>query len=109
MAARLLLVHARPCDREQPGRRLMETDFTEKVFANPVVLSLGAPLISACLQFARYHSWEFRSGGQVERVKARGSWILFPTAISQVARSFKQSIRRIFPRPKFAPSRRHAT
>ncbi len=49
----------------------MECDLIERVFANPAVLSLGAPLVSACLRLAGQGSWERSNDPRVSIIRCR--------------------------------------
>jgi hypothetical protein len=78
----------------------MEQDFMERVFGNLTVLSLGAPLISACLRLGRQDSLECASSQHAEPVDVHASLAWLRSMTSPIIRSFKQSIRKVLTRPK---------
>jgi hypothetical protein len=69
--------------------RPMNREIAEKLYANLTVMSLGAPLISACLRFRR--SWE--PGRGLNSCDVRPCLSLDPIR-QRIAQSFEKALRR---------------
>jgi hypothetical protein len=77
-------------------------EFNERVFANPSILAMGAPLISACLRLGRLSSQEYGSSyGNPESVKPPAPLAGPRAMIGHMISSFRQTVRRAITRPKF--------
>jgi len=79
----------------------MKQEFIERVFSNPTVLGLGAPLISACLRLGWKYSCEYESSHHAESVSLHSSLAWLLSMIWPLTQSFKRSIRRLLLHPRF--------